>query len=293
MKPNVGNGNSTLRDRALAYAVHGVPVFPCVPGGKTPLTHNGFHDATTDPDAITAWWTRYPNANIATPTGSPGIDVLDVDVRPNGSGWPAFNKAKRAGLLHGWLRAVETPSGGLHLHYPGTTQRNGSLRGQHLDFRGDGGYVLLPPSLGQTKTYSRRYTVLRNRLGPGMPLDWAAVTALLEPTTPARQSRSSIGRNTVEWLAAHVARQVEGNRDNALFWAACRAAESPDLDPAPLIAAAVQAGLPEQQARRTVRSAYDTINRQPRECAPSPNPRQRSESTRQIADPSPISRSIP
>lgn len=293
MKPNAGNGNPTLGDRALTYAAHGVPVFPCVPGGKTPLTHNGFHDATKDPDAITALWTRYPNANIATPTGAPGIDVLDVDVRPNGSGWAAFNKAKRAGLLHGWLRPVETPSGGLHLHYPGTAQRNGSIRGQHLDFRGDGGYVLLPPSLGQTKTYSRRYTVLRNRPGPGEPLDWAAVTALLEPATPARKSPSSIGRNTVEWLAAHVARQVEGNRDNALFWAACRAAEAPDLDPAPLIAAAVQAGLPEQQARRTVRSAYDTINRQPRECAPSPNPRQRSESTRQIADPSPISRSIP
>ena len=293
MKPNAGNGNPTLRDRALAYAAHGVPVFPCVPGGKTPLTHNGFHDATRDPDAITAWWTRHPNANIATPTGSPGIDVLDVDVRPNGSGWAAFNKAKRAGLLHGWLRAVETPSGGLHLHYPGTAQRNGSIRGQHLDFRGDGGYVLLPPSLGQTKTYSRRYTVLRNRPGPGRPLDWAAIIALLEPAPPARQSRSSIGRNTVEWLAAHVARQVEGNRDNALFWAACRAAETPAVDTEPLIAAAVQAGLPEQQARRTVRSAYDTINRQPRGCAPLPNPRQRSAATGQIADPNPISRSIP
>jgi hypothetical protein len=262
MKPNVGNGNSTLRDRALAYGVHGVPVFPCVPGGKTPLAHNGFHDATTDPDAITAWWTRYPNANIATPTGSPGIDVLDVDVRPNGSGWPAFNKAKRAGLLHGWLRAVVTPSGGLHLHYPGTVQRNGSIRDQHLDFRGDGGYVLLAPSLGQTKTYSRRYTVLRNRPGPGTPLDWAAVSTLLDPPLPDRPHRPSTTRYPIKWLAAHVARQVEGNRDNALFWAACRAAETPAADTEPLIAAAVQAGLPEQQARRTVRSAHDRVTRQ-------------------------------
>jgi hypothetical protein len=239
-----------------------VPVFPCVPGGKTPLTHNGFHDATNDPDAITAWWTQHPNANIATPTGSPGIDVLDVDVRPNGSGWPAFNKAKRAGLLHGWLRAVETPSGGLHLHYPGTAQRNGSIRNQHLDFRGDGGYVLLPPSLGQTKTYSRRYTVLRNRPGPGRPLHWAAVISLLEIPLPARPPRPSTTRDPVEWLAAHVARQVEGNRDNALFWAACRAAEIPAADTEPLIAAAVQAGLPEQQARRTVRSAHERVTRQ-------------------------------
>ncbi|HZL03755.1 MAG TPA: bifunctional DNA primase/polymerase, partial [Cellulomonas sp.] len=59
--------------------------------------------------------------------------------------------------------AVLTPSGGLHLHYPGTDQRNGSLRGLHIDFRGAGGYVLLPPSLGQTKAYSRRYETYRTR----------------------------------------------------------------------------------------------------------------------------------
>jgi hypothetical protein len=197
-----------------------------------------------------------PNANIATPTGAPGIDVLDVDVRPDGSGWSAFNAAQQAGLLDGWLRAVETPSGGLHLHYPGTEQRNGSIRGQHLDFRGAGGYVLLPPSLGQTKTYSRRYVVARTRQGPGAPLDWAALTQLLQPPAPPRPAADWSRPGRVEWLAAHVARQPEGNRDNALFWAACRAAETPDLDPAPLITAAVQAGLTEREARRTVRSAY-------------------------------------
>jgi hypothetical protein len=63
------------------------------------------------------------------------------------------------------------------------------------------------------------------------------------------------------WLAAHVARQLEGNRDNALFWAACRAAEAGTPDLTPLVDAAVSAGLPEVQARRTVRSARDTIAR--------------------------------
>ena len=251
-----------LKDQALAYAGHGVPVFPCIPGGKAPLTRNGFHDASTDRSVVAAWWSMNPNANIATPTGAPGIDVLDVDVRPDGSGWSAFNAAQRAGLLDGWLRAVETPSGGLHLHYPGTEQRNGSIRGQHLDFRGAGGYVLLPPSLGQTKTYSRRYVVVRTRPRARRAARLGGAHRTAPTARPSQASRrTGPARGRVEWLAAHVARQAEGNRDNALFWAACRAAETPDLDPAPLIAAAVQAGLTEREARRTVRSAYQRVAR--------------------------------
>jgi hypothetical protein len=33
---------------ALRYAVLGLPVFPCQPGGKTPATGQGFKEATTD-----------------------------------------------------------------------------------------------------------------------------------------------------------------------------------------------------------------------------------------------------
>jgi hypothetical protein len=162
---------------------------------------------------------------------------------------------------------VRTPSGGLHLHFPGTEQRNGSVRGRHLDFRGHGGYVLLPPSLVRTADYVGSYEVIAARPDPGLPLDWAAVAGLLTPTpaaVPAPRVPTPAVRpwsDPTTWLAAHVARQPEGNRDNALFWAACRAAESGAPDLTPLVDAAVSAGLPEAQARRTVRSAQDTIAR--------------------------------
>ena len=221
-----------LVSRALAYAAAGTPVFPCLPGGKSPITAHGFRDATTDPDRIRAWWSVTPLANIAAPTGHPGFDVLDVDVRADGSGWAAFRQARSAGLLDGWVRAVRTPSGGLHLHFPGTEQRNGSVRGQHLDFRGRGGYVLLPPSQVRTADYVGTYEVIAARTAPGRPLDWAAVAGLLTPTpapVPAPRVPRQAGRpgsDPTPCLAAHVARQPEGNRDNALFWAACRAAEA-------------------------------------------------------------------
>lgn len=252
----------SMLEQALAYAAAGVPVFPCAPAGKTPLTRNGFHDATTDHDKIRRWWAAHPNANIATPTGAPGFDALDVDVRADGAGWPAFIRAKHAGLLDGWVRAVRTPSGGLHLHYPGTDQRNGTLPGQHLDFRGAGGYVLLPPSRVQTESYTGSYRLLRSQLGNAKPLDWAAVLRLLQPVVPVRQPAVTRRGDPIGRLAAHVAGQAEGNRDNALFWAACRAAEARVVDVRPLVDAAIQAGLLERQARRTVRSAYDTVARQ-------------------------------
>lgn len=56
---------------ARQFADAGVPVFPCVPGGKRPLTEHGFHDATTDLDQIAAWWRQHPEANIA--VSSPGF----------------------------------------------------------------------------------------------------------------------------------------------------------------------------------------------------------------------------
>jgi len=265
---------------ALAYARGGTPVFPCAVAGKTPLTGNGFHDATTDPDQIRAWWTRTTDANIAAPTGTGTFDVLDVDVRPDGSGWAALAAVRNADLVDGWFRTVRTPSGGLHLHYPGTDQRNGSIRGQHLDFRATGGYVLLPPSLGQTKGYSRRYQVIEITDRPTRPLDWAAVTQLLVPPPAPRPfdpaPRHTTGADPIAALAAHVARQPEGNRNNALFWAACRAAETGIADYQPLIDAAVTAGLPERQAVRTVISARDTVARgapgRPSPSAPSAPP---------------------
>ena len=49
--------DATLR-QALAYARHGWPVFPCLPGQKIPATRHGYRDATTDPQQITDWFGR-------------------------------------------------------------------------------------------------------------------------------------------------------------------------------------------------------------------------------------------
>jgi hypothetical protein len=190
---------SGLLGQALAYAARGWPVFPCKPGLKVPAiprahergnpcrgecgSHgHGFHDATTDPAVIEAWWRCWPQANIGLATGAPGPDVLDVDVHQGGAGWPALNRVKRAGLLTGAAAMVRTRSGGLHIYYAGTGQPPGSLPRHHLDFRSAGGYVLAPPSFVEAddKGPAGTYELLEERPATGR-LDWQAVKRVLNP----------------------------------------------------------------------------------------------------------------
>lgn len=104
---------------ATVLAMSGVPVFSCVPGGKSPLTEHGFHEASTDLAQIGMWWRRWPAANIGMPTGrASGLEVIDVDRKAAGTGFPAFDRVRRAGLAGGWVAVVRTPSGGAHFYYP-------------------------------------------------------------------------------------------------------------------------------------------------------------------------------
>ena len=70
---------TSLLAAALKYAGEHLPVFPCVPAGKTPTVARGFHAATTNPETIKRYW-RIADRNIGIPTGSvSGFWVLDID----------------------------------------------------------------------------------------------------------------------------------------------------------------------------------------------------------------------
>jgi hypothetical protein len=139
----------TLLEAALAYAGRDVPVFPCERGAKRPLTRNGHWDATTDRRAIERWWRRQPSANIGLPTGEKsGIVVLDVDVDDGGLESLARLERERAPLPK--TARTRTGGGGIHVffRYPRGTEirNNAGLLGPGLDVRGEGGYVVVPPS---------------------------------------------------------------------------------------------------------------------------------------------------
>jgi len=236
---------------ALAYAAAGWPVFPCQPDAKIPATRHGCKDATTSPPAIYAWWQRAAY-NVAIATGAPGPDVLDVDVHATGSGWTGYERLNSAGMITGALRIVRTRSGGLHVYFAGTTQRNGSLPGAHLDFRASGGYVLAPPSTVKGAPYELLFT----RDDQHQTFDWDAAVALLAPGTGRRHRRGGTG---TAGLIAFVSRLEKGERNRGLFWAACRAVDEGHADALDdLVVAATATGLSKTEATRTVASAERT-----------------------------------
>ena len=152
MRGEGGTPPALVARAALGYSRRGIPVFPCEPGGKRPLTYNGFWDATTDAPRLSAWWRRWPDANVGVPTGEQsGLLVLDVDPGAGGPDSLALLES-----LYGPLpqtAKARTGGGGIHyfFRYPAdeTVRNSAGKLGPGLDVRGEGGYVVVPPSRTQ------------------------------------------------------------------------------------------------------------------------------------------------
>ena len=285
-------------DAARQLSDAGIPVFACVPGGKRPLPGSrGFLDATTNPTLIESWWRRTPGANLAIPTGrASGLVVVDVDVHAV-NGFHALRRAREASLLPMPLAVVRTPSGGMHLYYPAAPsieQRSWQAARAGIDFRGDGGYIITPPSQIQVNGVRRRYELVELH-ADSQPGDAARLRDFLDPKPPEQthvrrpvlSSADAVGR-IVPWVGT----LVEGERNRGLFWAACRLAEH-GLTPADtydvLRDPAQTVGLSEREVAVTVRSAYRTTQPAPINSASSSAPFVRCDPQRA----SPVGRRLP
>ncbi|WP_454859674.1 bifunctional DNA primase/polymerase [Promicromonospora soli] len=291
-------GRDTVADAAVLLAAAGVPVFPCRPGEERPRTPRGVADASRDPDRVAWWWSRYPTANIGMPTGAAsGIDVVDVGARDGGSGFPAVRAAQRAGLVDGWGLMVATPARGLQLyfpHAPGSEQRSWSGIGVQVDFRGEGGYVVVPPSLAlddaDRPVAYRPIMVARHRAAP---VDAAALRQLVEPSRPHRFSSAWAAPDATAGpavLATWLASRPYDGRSRRLSWAARRMAEH-GFDRTSTLTllgpAAHHTGMDEQTIEQTVASAF----RQPAPLrAPARAARAAAELARAVPAPDPMTR---
>lgn len=148
-----------IRREAHNLAAAGIPVFPIRPREKRPLTRHGFKDATTDPDIIAAWFDQWPDANLGIPTGI-AFDVVDIDgtegmISMYGGTEPVIDSLEVIGL------ALTSRDGGRHLYVPVADMSNGANLWPGVDYRGVGGYVVAPPSIGAN---GRRYEWLKHPL---------------------------------------------------------------------------------------------------------------------------------
>lgn len=122
-------------------------LFPVRAGDKTPMTANGFKDATNDPVAYQRLHGDKPH-NIGMPTGLiNGLFVLDIDPRHGGHESFARLMEQYGSFPPTWQ--ATTQSGGTHYFFKWDEHRPVSNRAnilQGIDIRGDGGYVLVAPS---------------------------------------------------------------------------------------------------------------------------------------------------
>jgi bifunctional DNA primase/polymerase-like protein/primase-like protein len=149
-----------MKTAVSRLAERGMAVFPVKPN-KHPLTQHGCLDGTKDQAFTNSWWTKWPTANIAIATGKPsGIFVLDVD--PDKGGEVELQKLEKE---HGELPPtveVITGRGGRHLYFLRPTfegapviRNSESKVGDGLNIRGEGGYVVAPPSVHENgRTYA-------------------------------------------------------------------------------------------------------------------------------------------
>jgi len=134
---------------ALRYAESGLAVFPCKARDKKPSTPNGCLDATTDQNILKNWIHKYADSNVAIATGPSHLVVLDVDQKSGGLASLVELQKQIPEIKDGFR--VKTGGGGFHFYFradPEHDIRNSAGRiGAGLDIRGNGGYVIAPPSI--------------------------------------------------------------------------------------------------------------------------------------------------
>lgn len=235
---------------ALWYVRHGWRVFPCA--GKMPRLAAWPTRATTDEATVRRWWRTWPTADIGIATGG-GLLVLDIDPR-NGGDTSLADLEHRHGLVPDTPRTC-TGGGGLHIYFAiDQAIRNRAGLAPGIDLRGDGGFVVAPPSLHAS---GRRYAW---ELGAGpddVPL--AAAPEWLLECIHIGQANSA-PRPPDEWAALVRGPIAEGARNDSL---ARLAGYLLRRRPAPRVvlelvravnAARCQPPLPDHEVERTVDS---------------------------------------
>lgn len=204
-----------LAEAAIAI---GAPVFSCK-ADKSPCTARGFKSASADPDRIREMFARRDAAAIGLPMGrATGIVAVDIDVKDGARGrdWLEAN-AHRIPVT----RRHQTQSGGVHLIFemPAAEVRNTASKiAPGVDVRGDGGYIIVPPSPG--------YTVAEDADPAPMP-DWLLQLAMPAPApapapqrvpsgTPAPDGGTPYGRTALRMACDAIMQAADGAKHDTL-----------------------------------------------------------------------------
>lgn len=188
---------------ALKYRSLGMSVIPVFPKGKEPLIPwKEFQQRKANESEIKEWWKKWPDANLGVVTGSiSGVSIVDLD------GPEGIKQSESLGLSS---RLISLTGKGRHLWYkhPGQTVTNAVRAYEGVDVRGDGGFVLAPPSIHPNgKKYRWVNPVISVEHLPLFPMEVFAT-----PVQP-----QTLDANEPGWIAKALEEMKDGTIDDTLF----------------------------------------------------------------------------
>lgn len=206
------NELSELGKAAVAYAEAGIAIIPLKPRGKEPYIKGGSTKATANVEQVRKHWLGHPDDNIAIVCGgvSDGLIAIDVDCHGEVDGWDTLAEFEADRPLPAAPTSITGSGGGHMLYRSAEAVRNGVGSDTGIDVRGEGGYIVAPPSIHPNGTAYRWET---SPLDMDIPEADANVLALVESIRP-------VGSDTAKLTMPDVIHEGEG-RDNALYKLAC------------------------------------------------------------------------
>lgn len=239
-----------MKQAALELASAGWHVFPVQERGKQPLVR-WRDESTTDAEKVSGWWDRWPNANIGIDCGKSNLVVVDYD-----------------GVQPPDVTTLQVKTGrGVHHYYANGGEpvpNSASLLGDKIDVRGEGGYVLAPPSVHPSGALYQWSGGQIETLGEGLRSKMVKKREEYRPDTTPTRLGGSWGEKILQSEAAIVRTTGEGKRNHQLFESALRvmsAVKGGHLDRntawSEMLSAAVGAGLERDEADGTIQSAWD------------------------------------
>jgi energy-coupling factor transporter ATP-binding protein EcfA2 len=267
---------TAILNAVMDYESHGFSVIPLRPRDKKPLQKwDEYQRRRATDDELLLWFDQNPDANVGIVTGSvSNLIVLDVD---GDEGYRELEQ--RGGLPATW---IATTGKGYHAYFshPGWEVRNFARKLPGLDLRGDGGYVVAPPSIHPS---GREYGWRQQGQIAAAP-DW--LLELIRPVEkPAQQTASTTptGHNPayvsaiIQGELAILAVAPQGQRNNTLNIVALKlgalvaSGELSQMEvESALLSTALSIGLPKDEAEKTIRSGIRKGLETPRS-VPAPN----------------------
>lgn len=253
---------------------------------------------SVDANEVKKWQDKYKELMLGLPAGQNGLCIIDLDIikdpekKTEPDGIAEFEElCEQYGYdFRQATLCAKSASGGIHVYYQMPTNheiRNSTTLGKHIDVRGHGGYIIMPPS----KSRAGQYEWLNDKPVAPMPL-WL-LTILQTKNLPKKESKqvtpcqsSTHGQYVNErerkaYQAAldneceSLANTSKGTRNSTLNTAACKLGHyiaSGKLDENDvyngLYEAAMQCGLEPKEIENTIQSGLKKGKQKPKEISP-------------------------